>query len=130
MLDVGVVIARGVGDRGAQPPAVIEALFRGNHQRHLDQAVAERKRGGRADRMHSKAQKDAAATVIQRGMRLRLGILERDRENQIRQLRALRGHADDERWWGRIQYQFQAASHSQAFVDAFAAGQTITHASW
>ena len=116
-------------DQIAHAATVIEALFRGNHQRHLSDAVRQRKRGGRADVHHSAKQRDMAASVLQAAWRLHLGVLERERREQLRQLRALRDHADDDKWWGRIQRQFDAASVSNTFAEAHG-NRTIIRPSW
>ena len=105
-------------DQLAAAATVIEALFRGNHVRALSEAVEKRKRGGRADLNHSAAQRGAAASVLQAAWRGHAASLERERREQLRQLRALRDHADDERWWGRIQSQFTTASAANTFADA------------
>ena len=61
---------------------------------------------------------------------MHLSILQRERREQIRQLRALRDHLDDsDAWWGRIQSQFGAASTAKAFADEGARARGLTKAS-
>ena len=108
---------------------VIEALFRGKHERVKRDAVRARKSGGRADVHHSAKQREGAAAVLQAAWRLHLGVLERERRDQLMQLRALRDHGDDDRWWGRIQRQFDAAATSNVFAEAHG-NRTILRASW
>ena len=117
-------------DQVAAAASVIEAFFRGNHVRALGDAVEKRKKGGRADVAHSAAQRGAASSVIQAGWRLHAGKLQRERREQLRILRQLRGHADDDRWWGRIQNQFDAASKAKVFADAANAARSITQMTW
>ena len=117
-------------DQVAAAASVIEAFFRGNHVRALGDAVEKRKKDGRADVAHSAAQRGSASSVIQAGWRLHAGKLQRERREQLRILRQLRGHADDDRWWGRIQNQFDAASKAKVFADAANAARSITQMTW
>ena len=118
-------------DQQAAAAAVIESFFRGNHVRVLNDAVAHRKHGGRADHLHSLGQREAAAKVIQAGWRLHKHEADRERRDQLDAMRALRDPADEEDWWGRVQRQFGAAVTGKAFADAGAAARVnVTKASW
>ena len=112
--------------------ATIEAFFRGNHVRVYSEAVQKRKRNGRADHMHTLAQRDAAACVIQSAARMHLAENLRHRKAQIRRMRELRGDegGDDPDAWGKIQRQFTAAVAGRALTAEAERAAYLTKASW
>ena len=109
--------------------SVIESFFRGNHVRVLSDAVQARKRGGRADVSHSGAQRDAAASVIQAGWRLKAADMERARNDQLQQMRALRDSGEVNNW-GTLNRRFDAARVGKAFAAAGMEAAGLTRASW
>ena len=113
-------------DQVAAAASVIEALFRGSHIRAIGDKAAQRRR---MQKMHTDAQKSAAAGVIQSGWRMHSSALERERREQLRQLRQLRDIGGEDHWWGRIQKQFDAASIGAIF-DAASAAKHLTKATW
>ena len=120
-------------DQVAVAASVIEALFRGNHVRTLSDAIASRKRGGRADVSHSMAQREAAVTVLQAQWRLHLAARERERRARLREMRALRAQdaGDGALPWNRVQQQFDTAVTAKRLAQAGAtAASNMTRASW
>ena len=97
--------------------------------RALDKAVERRKRA-KETKTHTLAQRQQAAEVIQAGTRMHLGIRERERREQLAQMRELRDTADEEgNNWARAQRQFQAAQTGNAFA-GLARPVNLTKASW
>ena len=95
--------------------SVIGALFRGNHVRAMDKAV-ERRRRPKEERGFSHAARVNAAEVIQAAGRMHLAVRQRERQEQLAQMRALRDAADEEgNNWARAQRQFQNAQMGNAF---------------
>ena len=98
--------------------------------RVYSEAVQRRKRHGRADHMHTLAQREGAACVIQSAMRMKLAENTRERKAQLRRMRELRGDADDADAWGKIQRQFTAAVAGRALSAEAARAAGLTKASW
>ena len=116
-------------DQVALAATVITSFFRGNTVRALDKAVERRKRA-KETKTHTLAQRQQAAEVIQAGTRMHLGIRERERREQLAQMRELRDTADEEgNNWARAQRQFQAAQTGNAFA-GLARPVNLTKASW
>jgi hypothetical protein len=117
-------------DQVALAATVIESFFRGNHVRVLSDAVRARKRDGRADYMHTVAQRDAAAAVIQAGWRLKAADMDRARKEQLIQMRALRDANGEGSSWGGLVRRFDAAKVGKAFAEAGMLAAGLTRASW